>query len=95
MDENTWRFAQLMMWLIGLQTAMLVAVLGAIWVHINKRFDDVNKRFEDAEKKTDKRFDDMESRQLRLEGDMIEVKTILRMKECCMIQDERQLKKAE
>jgi len=41
------------------------------------------------------RFDKMEDRLTRLEHDMIEVKTILRMKECCMIQDDSQLKKAE
>lgn len=37
----------------------------------------------------------LEDRMTRVENDMIEVKTVLRMKECCMINDERQIKKAE
>lgn len=42
-----------------------------------------------------KRIDKMEERQTRFEYDMIEIKTILRMKECCMIKDDRQMKKAD
>lgn len=77
MDENTWRFAQLMTWLIGIQSTVILAVFGTMWVHFNKRFDKLDER------------------QTRFENNMIEVKTILRMKECCMIQDERHYKKAE
>ncbi len=42
-----------------------------------------------------KRMEKTDDRLTRLENDMIEVKTVLRMKECCMIQDDRQIKKAE
>jgi HAMP domain-containing protein len=77
MDENTWRFAQTIMWLIGLQTAFITAVLGFIWSNLSKRIEK------------------MEDRMTRLETDMVEVKTVLRMKECCMINDSSQLKKAE
>lgn len=42
-----------------------------------------------------KRFDSIEDRLTKLEYDMIEVKTVLRLKECCMIKDERQMKKVE
>lgn len=38
---------------------------------------------------------DLQSDMKKLEFDMIEVKTTLRLKECCMINDERQTKKAE
>lgn len=47
MDENTWRFAQLMMWLIGGQTAFLAAILGILWARINKideKITDIDKR---------------------------------------------------
>jgi hypothetical protein len=77
MDENTWRFAQFMMWLMGIQTTIIIAALAFIWNNLSKRADK------------------LEDRMTRLENDMIEVKTILRMKECCMISDERQLKKVE
>lgn len=58
---------------------------------IDERFDRVDDRFD----KVDDRFEKIEGRLSRLENDMIEVKTILRMKECCMIQDEKQLKKID
>lgn len=77
MDENTWRFAQSIMWLIGLQTAFLTAVIGFVWSNLSKRIEKI------------------EDRLTRIENDMIEVKTVLRLKECCMIKDERHLKQAE
>ena len=50
----------------------------------------------------DKKIDKLESRVVRieermsrLENDMIEVKTVLRLKECCMIKDHRNMEKAE
>lgn len=42
MDENTWRFAQLMVWLIGLQTVILIACLGFIWNNLSKRLDELS-----------------------------------------------------
>lgn len=42
-----WRFAQLMMWLIGLQTVLLGSILGIIWAKISKMDDkitDIDKR---------------------------------------------------
>jgi hypothetical protein len=65
---------------------------------IDGRFEKVNGKFEKVDIRFDKvggRFDKMESRLGRLEMEMVEIKTILRLKECCMIHDERQIKKAE
>ena len=112
MDENTWRFAQLMMWLMGLQTTVIMAAFGAMWKSTNKKFEGIDKKFEGIDKKfegidkkfdgVDKkfegvnvRFDKLELRLTRLENDMIEVKTILRLKESCMIKDDSQVKKVE
>lgn len=58
---------------------------------MDRRFEKIDNRFE----KMDGRFDKMETRVGRLEMEMVEIKTILRLKECCMIHDERQIKKAE
>lgn len=77
MDENTWRFAQLMMWVIGIQTAFITGLMGFVWNNLSKRIDE------------------MEDKISKLETYMVEIKTILRMKECCMINDERQIKKVE
>ena len=46
MDENTWRFAQLIIWVIGAQTAFITGILGFMWAHFNKRFEKIDQRFE-------------------------------------------------
>lgn len=45
--------------------------------------------------KLDNRIDKLQDGIQSLKDDMIEIKTILRMKECCMIQDDRKSKTAE
>lgn len=41
MDENTWRFAQIVMWLIGLQTVILGGIFAFLWNNLSKRMDDL------------------------------------------------------
>jgi hypothetical protein len=65
-----------------------ILVMAAMLWFMNSRID---KKFE----KIEIRLEKIENRLCLLENDMIEVKTILRLKECCMIKDESQLKKAE
>ncbi len=80
MDENTWRFAQVMMWIIGIQTTVLLAVLGGIWANIS----DIRKKHE----KTDEKISDIDKRVFAIE-------TMLRMKDCCILNSDSQIKKAE
>ena len=68
-----------------------VAIMGFIYTIFRNFKIDLYQKFD----KIDQKFDKLENRMTKLEFDMIEVKTILRFKECCMIQDERQMKKAE
>lgn len=51
--------------------------------------------YDKMDKKMEGRFEKIDNRLTRLENDMIEVKTILRMKECCILNDDRQAKKVE
>lgn len=51
MDENTWRFAQFMMWLIGIQTGILMACLGFIWNNLSKRIDRCSDRVDNVDKR--------------------------------------------
>lgn len=84
MDENTWRFAQLIMWALGAQTAILTGIIGIMWHHFNKKFDKVDQRLERIEDKInlpDKR--------------LVAVETFLHMKDCCMLKDDRIKQKAE
>lgn len=80
MDENTWRFAQLMMWLIGIQTALFSAILGAIWCRIGKVDDRLGKM--------DDKMNDIDKRVFAIE-------TMLHMKDCCVLKTDQNVKKAE
>lgn len=60
--------------------AQIVLILGGMWIFYNR---------------LDKKINRLEDRMTKLEHDMVEVKTILRFKECCMIKDDSQTKKAE
>jgi hypothetical protein len=73
--------------LIGLLATFMYSLIG--------RLDSDIKRVEGRIDALDKKLEKIEERLTRLENDMIEVKTILRMKECCMIKDDRQMKKVE
>jgi hypothetical protein len=84
MDENTWRLAQIAMALVGVQSTILIALFGAMWSNINKRFDKVDARFE----KLETTVSDIDKRVFGIE-------TMLHMKDCCVLKSDSQVKKAE
>lgn len=52
MDDNTWNLAQLMIWIIGAQTAFITAILSALWCKLNKtedKIDSVDRRLSHLE----------------------------------------------
>jgi hypothetical protein len=73
MDENTWRFAQLLMWLLGAQTAFITAILSIIWSKLNR----IEERMNDIDKP------------------VFAMETMMHMKDCCMLKEDRMHKKAE
>ena len=91
MDENTWRFAQLMMWFMGLQTVVIMAALGFMWSHLNKKFDLIDQKFD----KLHLRLEKIEEKITDIDKRVFAIETMLHMKDCCMLKDERQLKRAE
>jgi|GEM_PF-1598367 hypothetical protein len=84
MDENTWRFAQIMMWIIGIQTTVIMAALGGMWMTMNKRFENIENKLD----KIDQKVTDIDKRVFAME-------TMLHMKDCCMLKDSRLREKAE
>lgn len=51
MDENTWRFAQLMMWLMGIQTTVLMAAIGFAWKNLSGRIDKIDEKISNIDKR--------------------------------------------
>jgi hypothetical protein len=83
MDENTWRIVQIAMWMLGIQTTLILSVFGAMWVHFSNRFDKIEQRFEK-----------MEQRMHNFECRMVSIETTLHLKDCCILK-ENQRQKAE
>lgn len=81
----------LLLWVISGGFGVTFALLVFLWNSLNSRIDRLENRIDRLEQ----RFERLEGRMTLLEHDMVEVKTILRMKECCMIKDDSQVKKAE
>jgi len=79
-DENTWRLAQLMMWLIGGQTAILGFIFLFIWNHFSK-----------IEKLLQEQGNKISEVDKRLYG----IETVLHMKDCCMLKQDQSLRKVE
>lgn len=46
MDENTWRIIQIAMWMFGIQTTIILTVLGGMCHFFNKKFESVDQRFD-------------------------------------------------
>ncbi len=89
----------ILLWIIGSGFGLLFALLLVIWNSINQRIDNTDKslgnRIENSEKhltnridKLDEKITDVDRRLCRLEG-------AFASKDCCMIKDDRQLRKAE
>lgn len=102
MNENAWQIVQIAMWLVGLQTTIIIAVFGAMWASFNRKFDSIDKRFDSMDKRFSDRCDVLEKKIDKLDEKIIDidkrvfgVERILHMQECCMLKSDQQLKKAE
>lgn len=80
MDENTWRLAQLIMWLLGGQTAILGFIFIFIWNHISK---------------IEKNGQDIGVKLAELDKRLYGIETVLHMKDCCVLKQDQHLKQAE
>jgi len=80
MDENTWRLAQMIMWLIGGQTAILGFIFAFIWNHISK---------------IEKNGVEMNNKISEIDKRLYGIETVLHMKDCCILKQDQNLKKVE
>lgn len=71
--------------------AQIILILAGFWTFYSR----LDKKIEKLDEKLSGRIDKVDTRLTAIEHDMVEVKTILRFKECCMIKDDSQTKKAE
>lgn len=81
----------IVLWILSGGFTLIFSLMVIMWHSINSRMDKIDSRMD----KMDSRMDKQDGKMTQIEHDLIEIKTILRMKECCMIQDERHMKKAE
>lgn len=110
MDENTWRLAQIIMWLIGLQTAVLGGVFAFLWNNLSKRVEDlstrVDEKFDDLSARIDRneakfnarldfKIDPLQHSINEIDKRMYGIETVLHMKDCCVLKSDQNVKKAE
>lgn len=117
MDENTWKLAQIGMWVIGIQTTILGGIFIFLWSNLNGKINDVfrelSKRIDDLSIKVDRNeakfnakldtkldpilesINDLDKRLNELDKRLYGIEAVLHMKECCVLKQDQQLKKAE
>ena len=86
MDENVWQCAQFLMWAFGIQTTILIAIIGAFYSNLNKKIEknsvkidafhsDLLKRIEtvnsDLQKKIDAFHSDLLKRMETVNSDLL------------------------
>lgn len=95
MDENTWRLAQIAMWLVGIQTTIIIALLGSLWASMIRRFEAIDKKFTDKNDGLEKKIDKLDEKLTDIDRRVCRMEGAFQNKDCCMIKDSTQLKKAE
>lgn len=95
MDENTWRLAQVAMWLVGIQATVVIALLGSMWASMLRRFESMDKKFSDRFDNIEKRIEKLDEKVTDIDRRVCRMEGAFQNKECCMIKDSSQLKKAE
>lgn len=74
----------LILWIMSAGFSINFGLFLLMWNHFNNRFDKIDNRFDKLEEKVT----DIDRRLCRLEG-------AFSSKDCCMIKDDRNIKKAE
>lgn len=83
MDENTWRIVQIALWLVGIQTTLILSALGFLCSHLNGKFTKIDEEFKDMRK---------ENQEIRVS--IIRLEGAFYAKECCILK-EKQNKEAK
>jgi septation ring formation regulator EzrA len=88
--------------------ATLIPIAGMFWIfkcHLDKKFEKIDQRFEKIDhrfEKIDQRFEKVDERFQKIDDKIndidkrvFSIETMLHMKDCCMLKDDRMKKKAE
>lgn len=82
---------QICLAVLGIQTAIIIALMSAMWYSMCRALDKIDAKFE----KIDGKFDTITRDINEMKERIAKVETLLHMKECCVLKDDAQLKKAE
>ena len=66
MNENLWQLAQIVMWVAGIQTTIIIAVMGAFYSNLSKKNEKTNERID----KLGEKVEDIDRRMCRIEGSL-------------------------
>ncbi len=95
MSEEIWQLMQMGMWAIGIQTTILIALLGVIWSSISRKFDSIDKKFTDRCDNIEKKIDKMDEKLTDIDRRVCRIEGAMNNKDCCMLKSDQQIRKAE
>lgn len=68
MNENLWQIIQILMWAFGIQTTLLIAIMGGFYNAINKKFEKINERIDKISDKCEKLNDKIDNQAKELQS---------------------------
>lgn len=66
MTEQMWQMVQMLMWAFGIQTTILIAIMGAFFSNVSKKFQHIENRID----KLCEKVEDIDRRLCRIEGSL-------------------------
>lgn len=95
MDENTWRIVQMGMWIIGIQTAVILAAMGALHASMTKKVENLDAEIKSANKAIGEKIDKLDVKLQDVDKRVFAIETLLHMKDFLMLKGREPDKKAE
>ena len=99
MDETTWKIVQIGMWVIGGQTAILGFGFLFLWNSLSNKIDKLEAKLtakiDALEARLTARIDALEAKVIDIDKRLYGVETALHMKDCCVLKQDQNLRKAE
>jgi hypothetical protein len=82
---------EMIIWFMGVQTTIIVGIIGFVCKGVYKRFDKIDERFDKIDGEIKEIRNDLHSIDKRLYG----VEVMLHTQDCCVMKEDKTLKKAE
>ena len=70
MDDNVWQCMQIFMWIFGIQTIVLIAVMTGLHTVLNKKIEKNSEKIDELDKKVLQKIDELDKKFLQKIDDL-------------------------